>query len=397
MDRMSPTGLQATLLGLLTGALLVGAGWEAQAQNAPQNTLQNTQAAPARPASPVNSVPGKAAGRLPVKPLTAQENAALQALFTKLRPATLRIEQCPVNACTEPGGVGTGFLISEGGLALTAYHVVFQASALSARTSNGKRYPVTVVGYDDQYDLAVVQVGVPKGTPFLPLAKAAPKVGDAALAIGNGGGAYLRPKFGRLTGLQSEAGRADFPPGTLELSAPLVPGDSGGPIINRAGEVAGVVSYVSVRGEDENSLDIHAYAVPVTATDARVAELRRGVKRDAPVIGISLEGEWSLLANLPESAFVESKLGKTAGAFFTRVLPGSPAAKAGLQPLRFSAKGDLLGGDIVTAVNGRRIYNFSDFQYAVRRHAPGETVTLSVLRGGKSISVKLTLAARSTM
>ena len=135
----------------------------------------------------------------------------------------------------------------------------------------------------------------------------------------------------------------------------------------------------------------------MTVDDTRVAELRRGVKRDAAVIGISLEGEWSLLANLPEQAFVESKLGKTAGAFFTRVVPGSPAAKAGLQSLRLSEKGDLISGDIVTAVNGRRVYNFSDFQYAVRRYAPGDTITLSVLRGGKNISVKLTLAARSSV
>ena len=382
-----PRGLQATLLGLLTGALLLGAGWGAQAEK----TATQPNETPARPTA------AGTPGRVPERPLSAQEKAALQALFTKLRPATLRIEQCPVNRCPDPDGVGTGFLISADGLALTAYHVVFQAPALSARTSNGKRYPVTVVGYDDQHDLAVVRVGVPQGTPFLPLAKTTPKVGDAALAIGNGGGAYLRPKFGRFTALQSEAGRADFPPGTLELSAPLVPGDSGGPIINRSGEVAGVVSYVSVRGEDEDAPDIHAYAVPVTTADSRVAELRRGVKRDAPVIGISLEGEWSLLASLPESAFVESKLGKTAGAFFTRVVPGSPAARAGLQPLRISDQGDLLSGDIVTAVDGRRVRNFSEFQYAVRRYAPGDTITLSVLRGGKSISVKLTLAARRTV
>ncbi|MHA0035329.1 trypsin-like peptidase domain-containing protein [Deinococcus sp. PESE-38] len=94
--------------------------------------------------------------------------------------------------------------------------MVFQAPALSARTSNGNRYPVKVVGYDDQNDLAVIRVSVPKGTPFLPLASSTPKLGDAALAIGNGGGEYLRPKVGRFTALRSEAGRADFPrhPGT---------------------------------------------------------------------------------------------------------------------------------------------------------------------------------------
>lgn len=231
----------------------------------------------------------------------------------------------------------------------------------------------------------------------MPLATAKPKVGDAALAIGNGGGAYLQPKLGRFTALDTQAQQADFPSGTLELSAELIPGDSGGPIINRAGEVAGVVSFIRLSGPMSKAPVIHSYAVPVSKTDTLIAELKKGVKREAPVIGIALGGPFAMLIDLPEEEFLGSKLGKTAGAFFTAVAPGSPAAKAGLQPLRFSEAGDLLGGDIVTAVNGKRIYNFSDFQFAVRRYAPGDTVKLSVLRGGKTLTVPLTLAARSSV
>ena len=94
---------------------------------------------------------------------------------------------------------------------------------------NKTRYPAQVIGYNDQDDLALLRVNVPRGTPFLPLAAARPAVGETALAIGNGGGAFLTPKTGRLLGLDSDPGRADFPPGTLEMNAPLIPGDSGGP------------------------------------------------------------------------------------------------------------------------------------------------------------------------
>ncbi|WP_102125856.1 S1C family serine protease [Deinococcus planocerae] len=364
---------------LVLSALLLG-GVVASAQTTPSS---GTTPAERRAATPA--------------PLSQTEKAALDALFRKLRPATLRIEDCPPTNCREPNGVGTAFLIGDG-YALTAYHVVFASKTLSAQTLDKKRYAVQVVGYDDQSDLALIRVNVPGGTPSMPLAARGPQVGDAALAIGNGGGEFLVQKTGRLTGLDSDAGRADFPPGTLELNAQLIPGDSGGPILNAQGEVVGVVSYISVGGPRGGR--ITAYAVPVTRTNATLAALRRGEKRDAPVIGIALTPQLEFAFALPADRFAEFNrvfdlgLGDTPGAFFTNVVPGSPAARAGLQPLTLNEQGKRVSGDLVTAVNGQAIANFSDFQYAVRRYRPGETVTLTVLRGGKRIEVKLTLAAR---
>lgn len=361
-------------------------------------TVSAQTAAPTTPAQRQANTPA---------PLSASETASLRALYQKLRPATLRIEDCPVNDCTEPDGVGTAFLIGDG-YALTAYHVVFAAKRLSAVTLDKKRYTVQVIGYDDQADLALLKVNVPAGTPSMPLASARPAVGDPALAIGNGGGAFLTPKTGRLTGLDSDAGRADFPPGTLELNAQLIPGDSGGPIINARGEVMGVVSYISVGGSrrgigapSAGAGNITAYAVPVTRTSQTLADLRKGVKRDAPVIGIGLDTRLDFAFALPAENFKEFSdafdldLGDTPGAFFTSVSSNSPAARAGLRPLAFDQNGKRTSGDIVTAVNGRPIANFSDFQYAVRRYQPGQTVTLTVLRDGKKIEVKLTLAPRA--
>lgn len=343
--------------------------------------------------------------RIPaVAGLTPQESAALNAIFTKARPATLRIEQCPVKNCVEPDGLGTGVLIGDG-LALTAYHVVFQAKSLSAVSSDKKRYSAVVIGYNDQQDLALLRVNVPAGAPALPLAARAPALTAPVLAIGNGGGQFLRAKTGRLLALNSQAGRADFPPGTLELSAPLIPGDSGGPILNTLGEVTGIVSFIRAdtsHGEPTEA-DITAYAVPVTATDPRLAELRRGVKKDAPVIGVSLGGNFSLLTSLPEHYFAEVnkqldlQLGSTPGAFFTGVAPASPAAKAGLRALSYDKHDKLVRGDLVTAVNGKRVVNFSEFQYAVRAYAPGDTVNLSVVRAGKTINLKLRLVGRKTI
>ena len=104
---------------------------------------------------------------------------------------------------------------------------------------------------------------------------------------------------------------------------------------------------------------------------------------------------------LPSAGFQELtkllKLGEPPGAFFTSVSRGSPAAQAGLKPLVLNGDSQRVSGDIVTAVNGKRIVNFAEFQYAVRAYQPSDTVTLSVLRDGKPLEVKLTLVGRSKL
>lgn len=353
------------------------------------------------------ATPTKTAKTAPPAPsaLSLSEQEVLRELYRKARPATLRIEQCADAACKQPEGVGTGFMIAPDGTALTAYHVVFQAEYLQAVTSDGVSHKVQVVGYDDQHDLAVLRVQFKSSPRFLKLAPTAPKIGDAVLSIGNGGGTFLTPKMGKLLALKSDSGRADFPDGTLELSAPLIPGDSGGPVLNRDGEVVGVVSFISVRPPAPGSQtpNITSYAVPLTASDALLARLRGGSKQDAPIIGVSLNGQWTQLASLPENLFKQAntelklQLGDTAGAFFTAVAEGSPAAKAGLQPLKFDGQGKRLAGDLVTAVNGKRVTNFSEFQFAVRRYAPGQTILLTVQRGSRTLTLKLTLVGRSSI
>lgn len=149
---------------------------------------------------------------------------------------------------------------------------------------------------------------------------------------------------------------------------------------------------------------VTSYAVPVTQNSALLADLRRGVKRDAPSIGVALRLSPDLDAvveTLPAERFVEFSdhfkldLGKTPGAFFTGVAPGSPAARAGLRPFQFDPGGKHTTGDLVTAVNGRRVMNFSGLTDAIYRHQPGETVTLTVLRMGQPLEVRVTLVGRS--
>lgn len=357
------------------------------------------QTAPASSPVAAPATPQKSS-RVTAQPITPEERRSLATLFEKVRPATLRIEECPVTgSCAEPEGVGSAFLISPDGLALTAYHVVFGARNLSAVTLDRQRHAVQVIGFDDQHDMALIRVEVPKGTPHLPLTREVPKPQDLALVVGNGNGQFFRSATGRLLQLDSAAGRADFPPGTLELSARLLPGDSGGVVVNEKGEAVGIVSYIRV-SPYLPALN-RSYAVPVTAGSPLLADLKGGARREAPVIGVSITPALSSLDAEEFALFnreLKLNLGDTPGAFFTAVAEGSPAARAGLKPLRLdNTEKKVIPGDVVTAVNGKRIINFSEFQYAVREYQPGQTITLTVLRDGKELSVPLTLVGRSTV
>ncbi|MBB6098291.1 S1-C subfamily serine protease [Deinobacterium chartae] len=325
----------------------------------------------------------------------ASLSEANAALFRKAQPATFRLEHRSITDSNTPDGIGTGFFITKDGLALTAYHVVEGARVLSARTLSGERYPVEVVGFDAQADLAVVQVKASRNVPFLPLAASTPKVGQLALAIGNSRGQLLQPKQGRLLRLEVAADRADFPSGTLELDAPLAPGDSGGPILSESGEVIGVVSYI--RLDDRERL--RSYAIPVGSQNALLQELRAGTKRDVPALGITASNVLANIRFLPE-AFPKLGLGPKPGAIFDGLAPNGPAARAGLRPVVPISEGDedtppQLRGDVITALNGKTVRSFEELVARVREHKVGETVKLTVQRGNQTVEISVQLEARA--
>ena len=353
-----------------------------------------------------SSKPGTPASASP----SASLSPALSSLFQKTRPATVQIRDCaPVASdpeCNDPNGLGSGVLISADGSLLTAYHVVYGATRLEAVTLDKKHYKISVVGFDEPHDLALLKINI-SGATFVPLAAQTPKIGQAALAIGNAGGAFLQPKSGKLLALNAAAGRADFPPGTLQLDAPLAPGDSGGPILNDAGQLIGITSYIRLGNgtltgvaQGQAAPQYNSYAVPVTSTSELLAQLRAGVKREAPVVGIQTANE--LTDQLDVAFFKALGLGSTVGFVFTDVVTGGPADLAGLHPLKataFDNKGAATRatGDVITAVDGKSVKSYLDFLAAIRSHEVGDQVTLTVIRdgGAKPLSVSLKLAPRT--
>ncbi|WP_425146601.1 S1C family serine protease [Deinococcus sp.] len=402
---------------LLTAALLLSPA-SAQQIGAQPSASQKASPQPFRNHSTSASTPAPSAA-------TPISSVLLTTVFQKTRAAALRIEDCASKAadptCADPNGIGSGVLISAGGEVLTAYHVVYGATRLEAVTLDKKRYPLTVVGFDDQHDLALLKINI-SGAPFVPLSAQMPRIGQAALAIGNSGGQFLKPKSGHLLALDAEAGLASFPPGTLKLDAPLAPGDSGGPVLNDQGQLIGITSYIRYQPKPSAAdsgnagsktkpsggtgtvadLQLTSYAVPVTSDSDLLAQLRNGLKREAPVVGLGADGLPQ--DELPIGFFHDLGLGSTIGFAFTSVVRGGPADLAGLRPLAhltYDAQGlpKHATADIITAVNGRSVKSYLDFLAAIRAQQVGDTVTLTVIRDGGATPLKIPvkLAPRSIL
>ena len=162
--------------------------------------------------------------------------------YSLARDGTVRIEaRCPELRGRPTVGVGTGFFVTDDGMLLTAYHVVDGARMSScdvelvAVTSTEEEYALELVGFDAYLDVAALQADVDRVVPVIPLATRSPSPGDRVVAIGNSRGDFIAGRAGRVTRLGVEAGRADFASGTIELTASLAPGDSGGPVVNARG------------------------------------------------------------------------------------------------------------------------------------------------------------------
>lgn len=387
-------------VSLLLAALLVVAGIAPRFRTEP--VVQHVQASP----PPVVAPTGK-----------------LKEIFDFARPATVAIETRCRNGPRGPLGVGTGFFISEDGQVLSAYHVVDASSSQPscpveyvAVTPEREEYPLELLGFDAYFDVALLQAKVSRAVPYLAVSTRPPAPGDSVVAIGNSRGDFLEGRTGRVTRLGVRAARVDFADDTIELTAPLAPGDSGGPVLNLRGEAIGVVSYISFNpGASESDtylppflrglqlpVDYASYAVPVTEGGTLLAALRNGERRDVPVIGLSWPPGFDSVYT-PRTSPVD--LGPRPGTIVAYVEESGPAALAGLLPMRQEPVLDAQGrqvsvrvhADVIVAVDGRPVQGIVDLLQAVRTRQIGDSVTLRVQRGNALYNVDLVLGARRSV
>ena len=279
-------------------------------------------------------------------------------------------------------GEGAGVVFDKKGDIITDEHVVSGASSITVNFPDGTKAPAKIVGSDTGADTAVIRVQGVAASALHPIPfgdSSAVQVGDSVIAIGS--------PFGEANtvtaGIVSAVGRTiNAPnqftiPNAIQTDAPINPGNSGGPLINAAGQVIGLNDQIetnNTNGQGEGSSSGVGFATP-SNSDARIAReiIATGQAHNAWV-GVSLDPSVAGGAAIAKSS--------TTGGL-APVQAGSPAAKAGLQ-----------AGDVITAVNGTPVASINQFVATIANYAPGDTVTLTVNRGGSTKTIKLTLGSQ---
>ena len=268
---------------------------------------------------------------------------------------------------------GSGFVLTKDGFIVTNYHVVKNADTVKVTMYNGDEYDAKYVGGDEDYDIAVIKVEAADLQPVTLGDSDKLNVGDHVLAVGNPLGELT---FSMSGGMVSSVNRAINVSGTpfnmIQTDASINPGNSGGPLFNQYGEVVGIVSakYSSTGNESVEGL---GFAIPINDVFAMIQDIMtNGYITNKPYLGITG-------GSMTEQMAAQYRYDIKEGVFVYSVEEGKAAQKAGLQM-----------GDVITKVDDHDIRTMEDLTAVKKQYAAGDTSTLTVYRGGQTITVELT-------
>jgi 2-alkenal reductase len=315
----------------------------------------------------------------PRGPLMPQEQS-LASLFEATAPSvayitTERVERTGFFTAEVAQGAGSGFVWDSAGHIVTNFHVLDGARRVSVQLDAGKPIPATVVGYAEEYDLAVVKLStVPKNLKPIPLGFSRElRVGQSVYAIGNPFGLSRTLTTGIVSALDRHLPTSEYREiaGAIQTDAAINPGNSGGPLLDSAGRLIGV--NTAIRSPSGGSSGV-GFAIPVDLVNRVVPQLiARG---RAPLPGIGIRAVDPVIA---------ARAGLT-GVVISDVMRGTPAAEAGLAPVDRKT-GDV--GDIIIAVNGRPVETIGTFAAELDRAGIDSTAELTVVRGSKERKVRV--------
>lgn len=322
-------------------------------------------------ASPVISLAERTA-----PPLDA-DNASIAAVAAEVLPSTVQIiAEYDGRAL---GATGSGFVLDTEGHVITNNHVVAEAAdddgPIDVIDQAGEHHAATVVGRSAVYDLAVLEIE--DAGDLAPIAVGSAQqilVGETVVAFGSPLGLSATVTSGIVSALERPVTVGDGDDSSyinaVQTDAAINPGNSGGPLVNLQGQVIGVNSAIASLGagpgSDEGGSIGVGFAIPIEQVLITSDQILRTGEALYPVIGVNVRGTDDL-----SGATVES------------INSGSPASDSRLRV-----------GDLITAVDGKMVSGSSDVVVAVRSHQPGETVTLTVERGGRTLRIEVELEAR---
>ena len=295
---------------------------------------------------------------------------------------------------------GSGFVLDAGGEVVTNAHVVTDESSGERKPAeqvyvefpDRNIVPAEIVGFDPFVDVALLQIK-PGGLDLHPLQLGDDDdlhVGQPVAAIGNPFGEQQSLSVGVVSATdRSVQSLTQFEiAGAIQTDASINPGNSGGPLLDAGARVIGINQQIETNSGANDGV---GFAVPVSAVKRSISQLREDGEAEYAYIGVSSQPLYPQLAR---------KLGidATFGGLVSEVVSGGPAEEAGIEggdeKLRFQAAQYQTGGDVILQVDGRNIVGPDDLAEVIAAHAPGETVTVTILRDNQREEIDLTLSKR---
>lgn len=352
----------AVLCGMIAGAAIFGGAYTLGARGGNRNSvLQQYSVSDSQGgAETLNLTPGK---ELSVTQINAKVGPSVVGIVSKQSVSTWF-------GVTEQEGNGSGIIVSPDGYIVTNSHVIEGANSFKVVLASSEEYEAKIVGQDVKTDLAVLKIEA-TGLPVAELGKSSElQVGELAVAIGNPLGLEFQ---GSVTaGVISALNRTMNVDGRqytlLQTDAAINPGNSGGPLVNKYGQVVGI-NTVKISTSDTEGM---GFAIPIDVAAPIVEELvQKGYVSGRPQIGINttiISQNMSMYYNMP------------AGIYVIFVSPGSGAEKAGIAI-----------NDRIISADGKTVLTTDELNDIKDTHKVGETIELGIVRGGQTITVKVTL------
>ncbi len=315
-------------------------------------------------------------GLISVSSTVERKPDSIAGIAARVSPAVVSISVTTSNG----GDTGSGFFINSNGYILTNNHVVAAAATggnISVNLINGKNYAAKIIGRDSSYDLAVLKIDV-TDAPALTLGDSDKvQVGDNVIAIGSPLGLAGTVTSGIISAKNravtsgSGTGESSFI-NAIQTDAAINPGNSGGPLVDQSGAVIGVNSAIAsmgaVYGSQAGSIGL-GFAIPINQARKTADQLIKNGTATYPIVGMSLDNRYTGIG----AKVIDAP---------NAILPGGPAAKAGLK-----------SGDIITAIDNKAIASSDEAIVLIRSHNVGDRVSLTYKRGTLIKTVKVTLIA----
>ncbi len=356
-------------------------------------------------ATPVSTGSGQSAEPTAIPALVSSaslddQQAVMTSLYAHVTPGIVAIQVLT----KEGGSLGTGFVYNDQGYIITNQHVVDGQQKMEVDFPNGFKTFATLKGVDPDSDLAVIKVDV-AAAELHPLTlgdSSQLKVGQTVIAIGNPFGLSGTMTTGIISALgrtlqsnrAATSGSFFSASDQIQTDAAINPGNSGGPLFNLNGEVIGINRAIRTDASTSTGEPINSgigFAIAINIVKRVAPEIIKNGKYDYPYMGVSSNDQMTL------DEINALGLKQLTGAYVTTVVPGGPADKAGViaGTKDVGLSGLKGGGDLIVAVDGHPVNVFNDLlSYLVNNKAPGDTITLTVLRGDQRVDLPLTLAKR---